>query len=305
MKKRTLLIVLLSTTLGFAQTESYEEFLIAGKWIPSYKIRGDKKTEISKQKKGEKWISFFKNGDYKAFRAKKGNIESKEGGTWEIIKNNSFIVFKPDNRKSRDTIAIESITEKEMILYNESSKMMEKQVFENINMEAKTEKDLPYYEIQEAPKKYTAGTVASRMVDGLGFRYYWATEGLKEKDLAYKPSKEGRTTGETIDHILGLSFMILNAAANIPNGKTPTKMTFEEKRKRTLENLKKASDILKESKDLSKLKIIFGERKFDFWNAINGPIADATWHVGQIVSFRRSSGNPLPSGVSFLTGKKK
>ena len=37
--------------------------------------------------------------------------------------------------------------------------------------------ELPYYEIPKETNKYTAGSVASRMVDGLGFRYYWATEG--------------------------------------------------------------------------------------------------------------------------------
>ncbi|MBL4904447.1 MAG: hypothetical protein JKZ00_00090, partial [Flavobacteriaceae bacterium] len=60
------------------------------------------------------------------------------------------------------------------------------------------QKDDFYYEIPPAPKEYTAGTVASRMVDGLGFRYYWATEGLTEKDLAFRPNSEARTTLETI-----------------------------------------------------------------------------------------------------------
>ena len=69
----------------------------------------------------------------------------------------------------------------------------------------------PYYQIPDYPEKYTAGSVAARMVDGLGFRYFWATEGLREEDLKYKPSEEGRTCGETIDHIYGLTLVILNA----------------------------------------------------------------------------------------------
>lgn len=36
---------------------------------------------------------------------------------------------------------------------------------------------------------------------------------------------------------------------------------------------------------------------------LNGPIADALWHVGQVVSFRRSSGNPFNSKVSVFSGK--
>ena len=169
----------------------------------------------------------------------------------------------------------------------------------------KAQENLPYYQIPEASTEYTPGTTASRMVDGLGFRYFWATEGLTEKDLKFQPTKEARTTSETIDHILGLSQVILNAVLNKPNGQSQPEMTFAEKRKKTLENLKQASDILRESNDLSKYKMIFGETEFPFWNVINGPISDATWHVGQVVSFRRSSGNPFPKGVSVLTGKKR
>jgi hypothetical protein len=167
------------------------------------------------------------------------------------------------------------------------------------------QKDDFYYEIPEAAKEFTPGTVASRMVDGLGFRYYWATFGLTEKDLAFKPNAEVRTSGETIDHILGLSQMIVNSTLKVANGAKQPEMTFAEKRKKTLLNLQKASDILRNSKDISEYKIIFGKTEFPFWNQINGPISDALWHTGQVVSFRRSSGNPFPKGVNVLTGTKR
>ena len=73
-------------------------------------------------------------------------------------------------------------------------------VFINITMTA--QEKLPYYEIPEAPETFTAGTVAARLIDGLGFRFYWSTEGLKPTDLAYKLTEESRTTEETIQHIL-------------------------------------------------------------------------------------------------------
>ena len=167
------------------------------------------------------------------------------------------------------------------------------------------QKDDYYYNIPKAPKTYTAATVASRMVDGLGFRYYWATFGLTEKDLAFKPNAEARTTSETIDHILGLSQVIVNSTLKVANGAKQPKMTFEEKRKKTLANIQKASEILRNAKDISEFKIIFGKTEFPFWNQINGPISDALWHVGQVVSFRRSSGNPFPKGVSVLRGTKR
>lgn len=168
---------------------------------------------------------------------------------------------------------------------------------------------LPYYEIPEYSEEYTAGAVAARMIDGLGFRYYWATQGLRMEDLNFKPNEEARTTIETIDHILGLSYVIVNATLNKVNesGQDKPEMTFDDKRKQTLTNLKTAADNLRPYKDLADFKILFKNEKgtveYPFWNNINGPIADAIWHCGQIVSFRRSSGNPFNSKVSLFNGK--
>lgn len=168
------------------------------------------------------------------------------------------------------------------------------------------QKDDYYYNIPEAPKEYSAATVASRMVDGLGFRYYWASFRLTEKDLAFKPNKEARTTMETLKHIYDLTTVILNSVIKQPNtGKKVPDMSYKELRKATLANIKKSSMILKSAKDVSEFKIIFGKTEFPFWNQINGPISDAIWHVGQVVSFRRSSGNPFPKGVSVLRGTKR
>ncbi|WP_460218434.1 hypothetical protein [Psychroserpens sp. MEBiC05023] len=165
---------------------------------------------------------------------------------------------------------------------------------------------LPYYEVPDYYETYTAGTVAARMVDGLGFRYYWSSEGLTQKDLEFKPSEDARSTEETINHILNLSYVILNSTLNKNNEKIDmSKMSFADKRKQTLMNLKMASDILRKSDNIQEHEIIFGENKFPFWNQINGPIADAIWHSGQLASFRRSSGNPISSNISFLRGKVK
>jgi hypothetical protein len=168
--------------------------------------------------------------------------------------------------------------------------------------------DLPYFQIPEAPETYTQGAIAARMVDGLGFRYYWATEGLRSEDLAFRPSKDARTSEETIDHILGLSNVILNSALHKVNeGLDSSEMNFTEKRKLTLTNIKTAADIFRKSDDLSEFTVVFkgkdGNSEYPFWNQINGPVSDAIWHCGQVVSFRRSSGNPFNSKVSVFMGK--
>ncbi|WP_431158733.1 hypothetical protein [Winogradskyella poriferorum] len=162
---------------------------------------------------------------------------------------------------------------------------------------------LPYYEIPEYSETYTAGTVASRMIDALGFRFYWATHELSDADLSYQPNKEGRTTLETMIHIFELSNVIVNSTLKQPNKSLMDSLSYEELRQKTLLNLKTASDILKKSDDISQYKIIFGEQEIPFWNQINGPIADAIWHCGQIVIYRRSSGNPINPKVNHFTGK--
>ena len=181
-------------------------------------------------------------------------------------------------------------------------------------IETTTAEPLPYKEIPAYPDDFSCGNIMGRMIDALGFRYYWATEGLKAEDLNYKPSADGRTAQETLEHLYGLSTTIVNAfkkEANIRPAKKTPELNFEERRKATLENLKTASDLLKANSnaDLSEYKIIFkrGERSSEFpvWNLINGPIADAMYHVGQIVSFRRASGNPMNPGVNVFMGTVK
>lgn len=182
-----------------------------------------------------------------------------------------------------------------------------------ICMHAQDQKNQDYYaQIPSYPEKYTPGTVVSRMVDGLGFRYYWATAELRPEDLAYKPSETNRTIGETIDHIYGLSRVIYNSAikeVNERRGPDSDTLNFAQKRAKTLANFQKAAQIFLATKDLSEHRVQFqndeGISDYPFWNQINGPLEDAVWHCGQIVALRRASGNPFPSGVSVFRGVKR
>jgi len=176
-----------------------------------------------------------------------------------------------------------------------------------------TTMEAPYHEIPEYPADYSAGNVLSRMIDGLGYRFYWATKDLTENDLNYKPSEDGKSTLETLDHMHGLSNTILNGCLNQANIRPAEKieMSFEELRLKTLQNFKAASEacLNKNKEEVAELKVIFqrGDNKneFEFWHMMNGPIADALYHTGQIVAFRRASGNPTPAGVNVFMGKTK
>lgn len=164
-----------------------------------------------------------------------------------------------------------------------------------------------YYQIPDYPGSFTAANAVSRLVDGLGFRYYWATEGLRPEDLDYKPSPEARTTKETLDHIYGMSKWVLGTLdPNIEKPQEEENMSFAEKREATLKNYENTSKALLAMSDeeLSKIRIKSSNgSELQFWNHINGPVSDALWHVGQVVSFRRASGNPLNGKVSMFTGK--
>lgn len=172
--------------------------------------------------------------------------------------------------------------------------------------------ELPYHQIPDAPDNYSANSMISRMIDGLGYRYYWASKDLRPEDLKFKPSDEARTTRETLEHVYGLSLVIVNTVKNVPTGSSEnlSQLSYEKLRSETLFMLKEASDLARSGKltvDQMRVKFNRGgnESSFPIWTLLNGPLADALWHTGQVVSFRRTSGNPLHPGVSVFTGKTR
>lgn len=173
-----------------------------------------------------------------------------------------------------------------------------------MNTSAQTQDALPYREMPDYPENYTAGSMASRMVDGLGFRFYWATEGLREADLEFRPGEASRSTEETVDHMFYMIEKIMNMLSKADH-RDLTDLSFEEKRANILSNLKTISTILLKSSpdDFDSYTIQLGNGEtLPFWNFVNGQIADCIWHCGQIASFRRMSGNPLSSQVNFFRG---
>lgn len=167
-----------------------------------------------------------------------------------------------------------------------------------------SQEKLPYYQIPKMEENYSAQNTVARMIDGLGFRYYWSTEGLRAEDLVYQPKGEGRSCQKTVDHLYDLSNMMLRLTKTVvKQEKEKSEMTFAEMRKQTLYNFEALSNRIKISKDLAEFTAKKeGKITTPFFNVINGPIADAIWHTGQVASFRRSSGNPISSKVNHFTG---
>ena len=170
-----------------------------------------------------------------------------------------------------------------------------------------SQEKLPYREIPVMAENYTAQNTVARMIDGLAFRYYWSTDKLRPVDLAYQPKGEGRTCQQTVNHLYDLSnTMLLLIKSKFKQVLEKDKMTFLTMRKQTLLILQALSNRIKESENLLEFTVIKEERvSIPFFNIINGPIADAIWHTGQVASFRRSSGNPISSKLNHFKGTVK
>ena len=176
----------------------------------------------------------------------------------------------------------------------------------SINVSAQND-NLPFKELGAYSEEFSPNNIVARMIEGLGYRFYWATESLRDKDLKYKPSEDSRSSLQTLEHIYGLSVFILYTSEGKEYDFSQDEMTFTELRNGTLKNLKIVYDMLNENADISQMQVrlnLNGQSlAFPFWNAINGPISDSLWHTGQIVSFRRASGNPINPKVNVFIGK--
>jgi len=169
----------------------------------------------------------------------------------------------------------------------------------------------PYHSIGDYPSSYTTATLVQRTVDGLGYRYHWASEGLLDSDLNYSPGNDGITTFETLKHIYSLSLTVLTTIKGEDNIRPLPEhnMAYEELRNATLNNLKEASDFLANNPNINfedrELTFARGEKRssYPFWNLINGPLMDAVYHTGQVVSFRRTSGNPVHPKMNVFSGR--
>src|SRR5882672_8321132 len=78
--------------------------------------------------------------------------------------------------------------------------------------------ELPYHEIPAPPGEVRATAVMARVVDGLGFRYRWATEGLREQDADFRPGADSMTLRELLHHVARLTAWLDAQAGGEPLG---------------------------------------------------------------------------------------
>jgi len=162
--------------------------------------------------------------------------------------------------------------------------------------------ELPFEDISKTPVELTATNTLLRMVEGLAFRYRWATENLSEENIKFRPHPTSMNIEEVNAHI----FDLVDSTYRVFGGEKQNKdslNSFQQIRKKSLFILQDLSERLKEmsDEDLSEIEKNTS-RKLPFWYWINGPLADALTHVGQITSWRRIAGNPQLKGVNVFIG---
>lgn len=160
---------------------------------------------------------------------------------------------------------------------------------------------LPFHTLSPVPAGLTATNVLARMIDGLGFRYHWATEGLREEDLAFRPVDSSMSIQEVMLHVYDLAY----GTHRKFGGEAEKDRRPEQVRERTLALYAGLRQQLEDMDDVVLAERIANDETWSIWFWINGPIADALTHVGQITSWRRMAGNPQPAGVDVFRGVRQ
>lgn len=161
---------------------------------------------------------------------------------------------------------------------------------------------LPFHEIAPPPPIVTPGTVLARLVQGIGFRYRWATEGLAAGELSWRPVAGSMDLGEVLTHIHGLVRWVavsigVDTPALGPEGPGPSSI-----RSVTLQILSALVERFERmtEADLGAVRVRTSRGEaLPFWNLVNGPLADTLTHIGQVASWRRVLGNPVPGADVF------
>ena len=151
-----------------------------------------------------------------------------------------------------------------------------------------------FYEIPDYPENVSGTSVLVRLLDGLGFRFRWSTEGLSDDDYKFRPAPDCMSIEELVRHVWRLVNWICQS------------MQLERYRKLDDISLVRRS-VLEMTQALREALLSTSDEELDaiqirekpFWHSVGMAVADALTHVGQINSFRRLAGNPTPKANVF------
>jgi len=143
------------------------------------------------------------------------------------------------------------------------------------------------------PERLSVGCAIARMIDGLGYRLYWALEGLTEEDCAYRLTEGASSIYEIIWHELGLVNWVYMHVYGEQMRRPEPILEQGAETLRALARLRETFLAISDD-DLAALKL----DDAPFWDYVNRPLSDALHHAGQISILRRGAGNPVRPGKS-------
>jgi hypothetical protein len=152
-----------------------------------------------------------------------------------------------------------------------------------------------FHEIPDCPENVSGTSVLVRLLDGLGFRFRWSTEGLSDEDYQFRPAPDCMSIEELVRHIWGLVNWVCQSTLT-ERFRKQDDISLVRKSVLEMTHVLRESLISMSDGELAVIQIY--ERPF--WHIVNGPVADALTHVGQINSFRRLVGNPTPKANVFV-----
>lgn len=161
--------------------------------------------------------------------------------------------------------------------------------------------------LPDAPSEFNGVGVLTRLVDAIQVRYSIATSGLREEDKNFQATPESMSMLELQKHIARLiMWSASSVGVKLPNPTIPE--SFDEREAYINELCQTLRNHLLSMDDdtLSKATIYLkrADTHYSIWYLINGPLSDAIHHIGQMVTWRRISGNLVPrmspfTGISY------
>lgn len=151
-------------------------------------------------------------------------------------------------------------------------------------------------------EQISSGAILARFVDTVKVRYQLATTDLTESNKAFRATPESMSMMELQKHIL-LLLKWISKSVEAPMEKKAKAENFEDFQNDIVHSCDVLRDHLLNMDDdtLSQVKIYMkrNDTHYPIWFIINGPLSDALHHIGQIVTWRRIDGNPIPKVSPF------
>ena len=159
-----------------------------------------------------------------------------------------------------------------------------------------------YENILKFPDKMSAANVLVRLIDGMAFRYKCSLAELDNSYLEFRPVEGSMNLKELMEHVHKLSVWLYQTVIDNKFSEKPVEGLHDLKNQ-TLKLLKDIRDKLENMDDveLANMKVHnpWGDENISIWLLINGPLADILTHTGQILSWRRIAGSPVPEANTF------